>query len=447
MAGALRRRVVLQRLTALAAAATVSVLTTACGGRSARRVRSPSEPVTLVEWNFTQTRVAWQQDALRRYQQAINPELRIRWVTLPYNELHEKLLMTVLAGSGGPDLADVEISAFARFLKDPRPGFLPLNDRLARAGALDALYQPAATDPWSWNGQIYGLGNELNVCLWCYNWPLLERYDIDVPITSWAQFAAAGKALSQRSRGQAVLMDFMDLDWADWWMRTLEGGGGCFDARGVPTLDNEVAIAALQYGRDAVHRDRWSITSPSGNAYNAALLNGRIASLLGPSWRFSGFLQQALPMTTGWWHLQLMPRWSPEGGGAATLGGTGVCAMRNGRVPDLAADFLVWAHTTPAAVLADFRSRQVWPTLKAALAAPELAQPIAFFDRQNIGQLIREAAPRIPRWYNSPYWAEVTDAVVRLGITPAMHDTVAPAAALRAAQGAARSLIAVERAT
>ncbi len=441
-----QRRAFLKGMGAIAATTAVGILSTACSSSPSPGESSRSTgKIILEEWNFSETRIAWQKKALQLYQKT-HPNVDITWVTLPYGEMHEKLLMTVMARTGSPDIADVEISAFSRFLKQKEPGFVSLNSRLQAIGAIDKLYGPSATDPWTWAGNIYGLGNELNVCLWCYNWQTLQQYNINLPITTWDQFAEEGKALYSRSGGKVVLMDFMDLGWGDWWMRTLEGGAGFFDSKGQPILTSEMGIKSLQYAYDAVYKDKWSITHPVGNAYNAALLDKSIASILGPSWQFSGFVRQALPNTSGWWMLQLMPRWTPNGGGAATWGGTGVCAMRGGRYPEQAADFIVWEHTTPDAVIFDFKERNVWPTLKDAWSAPDFTQPIPFFNNQNVGKLIQQAAPLIPKWYNSPYWAEVTDAAVRLGITPAMHNLTSPEQALRDAQNNSLYLISVESA-
>lgn len=448
MARVLRRREVLRAAAALAVAGAAGMLT-ACGSSAPSSKPAAGKaggPVTLEEWNFSSTRVAWQQEALKVYQQKVNPDFNINWVTFPYGEMHEKLLMTSIAGTGGPDIADVEISAYSRFLKEKNPGFVALNSRLNKINALPNLYQPSATDPWTWKGQIYGLGNELNVTMWTYNWQLLQQYKVNLPITTWEQFAEEGKALHSRSQGKVVLMDFNDLSWGYWWMMNLEGGGGFFNSQAEPIMDNEMGVKTLQYQQDAVYKDKWSITSPAGNAYNAALQNRSIASILGASWEFAGFTQQALPSTKGWWTVDLMPRWASGGSGAATYGGTGVAAMQVGKAPDAAADYVVWEHTTPEAVLFDYKIRQTWPTLKTAWSAPELTAPIPFFNNQRVGLVVQKAAPMIPKWYNSPYWAEVTDAIVRLGITPAMHNETSAKDALQSAQQNSQYLIKVESA-
>ncbi len=438
MATRIGRRALLKRASALVATTALGALAVACTpaaspSPTAKTAPASAGPIVLEEWNFSKTRIAWQQDALKVYQKT-HPDIDVHWVILPYNEMHEKLLMTVLAGTGAPDIGDVEISAFSRFLKQKNPGFVSLNSRLQPLNALNNLYTPSATDPWTWNGQVYGLGNELNVCLWCYNWQVLKQYNVKVPIQTWDDFANEAKVLYSNSGGKVVLMDFNNLGWGDWWMQVLLAGGGFFDKDGRPALDSEASMKVLQYQYDAVYKDKWSITTPAGNSYNAALLDKSIASILGPSWQFSGFVQQALDQTKGWWMLQLMPKWTPNGVGAATWGGTGVCAMSVGKYPDQAADFVVWEHMTPEAVLFDYKERNTWPTLKTAWTAPELKQPIPFFNNQNVGELIQQAAPLMPKWYSSPYWAEVTDAMTRIGITPAMNNVTTPQSSLHNAQ-------------
>ena len=389
MESGLRRRAVLRSVVALATATALGGLAAACASGPAPG--RTSGPVRLEEWNFGTSRVWWQQDALKLYQKE-HPDVDVHWVTLPYGEMHEKLLMTVLAGTGSPDIAELEISAFSRFLKQKQPGFVPLNGRLHGARAIDNLFGPSATDPWSWQDQIYALGNELNVCLWAYNWQILQQDNIKLPITTWDEFSRAGQEVYQASNGTTVLLDFMDLGWGDQWIRALEGGSGFFDSEGRPILTDQVSVKSLQYAYDAVYRDKWSMTSPVGNSYYTALQSRNIASLLGPPWRISGDLNQNLPSTSGWWNVQLLPRWTPNGAGAATWGEP-VCAMRGGKYPEQAADFVVWEHTTPEAVLADFDRRQVWPTLKPAWSDPGLLSRF----RSSTIRRWESSSPRPPR--------------------------------------------------
>src|SRR5581483_8799579 len=192
----------------------------------------------------------------------------------------------------------------------------------------------------------------------------------------------------------------------------------------------------------------WSLrTQQSLQSYNVALAQGQIATLLGPSWNFSGFVQQNIPQTKGKWHLQPMPRWTADGSRTATWGGTGVSVLKISPYVEEAIDFVTFEHTTPEALLNDFQIRQVWPTYKPAFNSPLLNQPLPFFDNQKVGDLIKEVSPEIPKWYNSPYWPETTDALTRLGVTNCLlNPDVTPEQALNDAQNQAKKIIGFETA-
>jgi arabinosaccharide transport system substrate-binding protein len=397
---------------------------------------------TLNFWAFSDTRIAWQKHAFDLYKQQFKPDFEINWLILPYNQMHDKVMITAQAQSGGPDIADIEISQFSRFIKGDVI-FVDITPKLQQRNLLDKFYRASATDPWSWQDKVYGLGNELNTCLMSYRWDIYEKAGIQTPIETWDDFVEKAKKFHQDTGN--VLIDMAYTDWGQWWMMTLQQGGGFFGPDGQPTLDAPPGIDTLAWMKRGI-TDGWSILHPTGQGYNVALGSGAIASLLGPSWQFSGFTQQNLPKTAGKWHLQPFPRWVPNGSRTATWGGTGVCVLKTSDMADEASDFVIWEHTSPEALLFDFKERQVWPTFKPAFDNPALNQPIPFFDNQRVGDLIKEVSPEINKWYNSPYWPETTDACVRVGITPALQTAQPADSALAAAQQAALKIITFESA-
>ena len=397
---------------------------------------------TLDFWAFSSTRIAWQKKAFELYKQEKKPDFDINWLILPYNQMHDKVMITAQAQSGGPDIADIEISQFSRFIKGDVI-FFDLTPKLQQANVLDQMYRPSATDPWSWQNKVYGLGNELNTCLMSYRWDIYEKAGVKTPIETWDDFVVQAKKFN-KDTGNA-LIDVEYTGWGQWWIMTLQQGGGFFGPDGQPALDAPPGIKTLSFQKQAI-TDGWSILRPTGQGYNVALGSGAIATLLGPSWNFSGFVQQNLPKTKGQWRLQPLPRWEPNGSRTATQGGTGVCVLKTSQMADAAADFVIWEHTNTPAVMFDFEERQVWPTYRPAFEDPRLTQPIPFFDNQRVGELIQQVSPEINKWYNSPYWPETTDAAVRVGITPALQTAQPAASALAAAQQQATRIIAFESA-
>ncbi|NYH92042.1 ABC transporter substrate-binding protein [Actinopolymorpha rutila] len=386
---------------------------------------------TLNFWAFTDTRIAWQKKAFERYKKEKNPDFEINWLILPFTQMHDQLLITAQAGSGGPDMADVEISQFPRFIKGSVL-FVDLAAKLKQMGEWDNLYHPSATDPWSWRGHTYGIGNELNACLLSYRWDVWKKAKVDTNVTTWEHFVEEAKRF-HRDTG-SYLIDQAYLDWSQWWMQTLQQRGGFFRPNGRPALDSPEGVRTLAWMQNAM-REGWSTLRPAGQSYNVALEQGKIASLLGPSWQFSGFVQQNIPQTKGKWHLMPFPRWEAGGPRTATWGGTGVTVLKTGKYAEEARDFVLWEHTNSQALLTDFGIRQVWPTYKPAFADKRLSEPLPFFDNQRVGALIHEVSPEIPTAYMSPYWPETTSTFVRVGLTPPMQNLhMAPRSALTNAQ-------------
>jgi arabinosaccharide transport system substrate-binding protein len=399
---------------------------------------------TLDFWAFSDTRIFWQQKAWALYKQLKKPDFEINWLIFAYQQMHDKILITSQAGSGGPDIADIEISQFSRFIKGDSI-FVDLKPKLEAMGALDKLFTPSATNPWTWKGKIYGIGNELNTCLMSYRWDLLQKAGIKVPFATWDDFIEAGKKYHQDTG--KYLIDTSYYDWGYWWVMTLQQKGGFFGPDGQPTLNAPPAVNTLNHMQQAI-KDGWSIPRPLVASYNGAIADGTFATILGPSWNFSGFTQESAPNTKGKWHLQPLPVWTPGGSRTATWGGTGVSVLKTSQNAEEAMDFVLFEHTTPQALLHDFDERQVWPTYKPALDDPRLSQPLAFFDNQKVGELIKEVSPEINVWYNSPYWPETTDASVRVGITPAVlqANTITAEQAMNNAQHEALSIISFETA-
>src|SRR5690348_14994848 len=212
-------------------AASSSAFLSACSG---------SPPIgtkkVLNFWAFSDTRTAWQKKAWELYKQQKQPDFEINWLTFPYQQMHDRLLITAEAGSGGPDIADIEIGQFSRFIKAKKPLFVDLAPKLTQMGVLDQLYAPSATDPWTWQGKIFGMGNELNTCLWSYRWDVLQKAGIQTPIATWNDFAEAARKLHRDTGNYLLDQPYLDSSW--WWLMTLQQKGGYFGPSGQPTLNS-----------------------------------------------------------------------------------------------------------------------------------------------------------------------------------------------------------------
>lgn len=398
-----------------------------CGGGQAG-----SEGDALEFWAFDEgranlARAALQTDAWKEAQGDINVNFRI----FPYEQMHDKLLTALVSGKGAPDIADVEISRFSNFIKGDELPFVDLSDRIG--GDIDDVYKPAATDPWTWQGKIYGVGNELNTCVLAYRSDIMDDAGVRTPFETWDQVVEAGREVSNEERKMFALHD---LAFGDHYMLSQNSGTTFFDEDGNYIGDNEPNVTALQFLHDMVYDSGVAGIAPVIASddwyppqYRQAFAAGRFVALFGPPWHLS-FLPTDVKEQAAQWRVQQLPSGLGEGLPTANFGGTGQCITTQCQNVDAAYELVRIANLTTEGVMADFEARTAYPAYRPAYEDPALNEPNDYFGGQKIGQIYSDLAPDLPPFNQSTVWGQATEALVREAITPVMQDKKDAQAAL-----------------
>ena len=102
-----------------------------------------------------------------------NPDKQIKltYSVLPYEDMHNKLLIALQAGTGAPDMADIELGKFANFLKG-EPQLVSLNDAIAQYK--DNVVQ-SRLDIYTKDDNCYGLDFHVGASMTYYNAEILEK--------------------------------------------------------------------------------------------------------------------------------------------------------------------------------------------------------------------------------------------------------------------------------
>ncbi len=374
---------------------------------------------TLEFWAFANERLGFVKDAMQAH-----PEITINYRVFPYQEMHDKLLAAVTSGRGAPDIVDVEISRFGGFLKGDTVPFVPLNDKIGTD--LDSLYQTAATDPWSWKGKIYGVGNELNCCLLAYRKDVMSDLGAQTPFNTWSDVIAAGKKVA--AAGKSKLFALHDLHFGDYYILTQSAGSQLFDESGAFVGDNDAGVSAMQWLQDQVYKEQIAGIAPAdaqnmwnGPAYWAAFKAEQFVGTFGPPWHI-GVWMANVPDQAGKWTVQPLPKGLGAGKPSASFGGTGQCIPTQSKNQDAAWQVIKAANFSKEGALSDFKSRTVFPAYKPAYDLPELKAPNAYFSGANFGEIYSTVAPTLVPFRQSPGWPDASDAVNRLVITPVMQN-------------------------
>jgi arabinosaccharide transport system substrate-binding protein len=361
------------------------------------------------------------------------PNVTINFREFPFNEMHDKLLAALASGQGAPDIADVEIGRFSQYLKGERVGFVPLNDRIG--SEIENVYKPAAVDPWSFGGQIYGVGNELNAVVLAYRVDVVEAAGGEHPFDTWDQVIEVGKKIA--ADGETKTFALHDLAWGDFFQMIQHAGSSFFDAEGNYQADGPLGVEALTFLHDLIYTHEVAAIAPAlanddwmPPVYWAAFKANKFTMLWGPPWHI-GRIMIDLPEQSGKWALQKLPTGLGESKATANFGGTGQCITEQSEYADIAWDLIAAGNLTAEGNLNDFTARTVYPAYIPTYERPELQEPSEYFGGAQVGQLYASVAPDLPPFYQSPSFFDATDALERVVITPVMNDEKQPEEALK----------------
>jgi len=378
---------------------------------------------TLEVWGFDQGRLNFAKNAaqLPAFKDKY-PNVTVNFRQFPFAEMHDKLLAALVSGQGAPDVAEVEIARFSQFLKGERVPFVPLTQRIG--AEIDNIYKPAASDPWSWGGEIYGLGNELNAVVLTYRKDLLDNLGVETPFETWDQVIDAGKKIV--AGGETKAFAIHDIHFGDWFQMAQHAGTSLFDAEGNYQGDNPLSVQAMQFVHDLVFKHQIAGIAPAdaqndwfGPAYWAAFKANKFSMLYGPPWHIGG-LQVNVPEQEGKWAAQRLPTGLGDSRPTANFGGTGQCITEQSQNQDIAYDLIAAGNLSVDGNLYDFKQRTVYPSYIPTYERPELKEASPYFSGTKIGELYASVAPELPPFNQSPAFFDATEAMVRIVITPVM---------------------------
>lgn len=375
-------------------------------------------------WAHWDQGIQWLINAMQNYNFP-KSNITVKKVVYPFDEVHNKMLAACNAGAGVPDIMRVEQGRFSAFLKGEMC-FIDLKNRIGNK--MNDLILGSAVDYWSWKGQIYGIGNELNVCSLTYRKSVLDEVGAKTPFESWDDIRKAG--LELKAKKNMSIISWHDTHDGDFQILLFAAGGEMFDKDGEFGGASELGVDILAMMHEMIHKEKTAIAAPvTGDStwappiYWEAFRKDQIASTIGAPWHNGnlGREDKIGPSQSGQWRLQGLPKGFGANKRTATHGGTSLSIPKGAKHPDEAWEIIEFTHLTNA-VLQDFDERGVMVTYKPALTDPKVTKPWEYYGGQKIGELYGEIAQDMPRIYQSPWAPEIHKAFTDLVITPILRD-------------------------
>jgi multiple sugar transport system substrate-binding protein len=312
---------------------------------------------------------------------------------------YTKLQNAIKAGSGVPDIAQVEYYALPQFA---------LGGSLADLGA-DGLsgdqsqFSAAVWDSVQVSGKVVGLPQDTGPMALFYNKTVFDKYGLTVP-TTWAQFAADATKLHAANPKEYLTNDTGDpgfttsMIWA--------AGGHPYVVSGTSGVTINLADAGSQKfvslwsplvgGGDLAPIPSWS------NQWYTGLSNGTIAGLVTGGW-MGVDLESGVPTGKGDWRVAPMPEWTAGTAANSENGGSADSVLAASKNQAAAAAFLQWISTGQGAQLS--ASTGDFPASSTILNSSSWQnQPQAYFGGQAINQVLSKAsADVLPGWSYLPF--------------------------------------------
>ena len=256
-----------------------------------------------------------------------------------------KITNALKAGSGAPDVAEVEF--------DELPSF-EVTDNLVNLAKYGADSVQSDFVPWAWQevsqgSAVYAMPGDSGPVALYYNSKLLSQYGITPP-TTWAQFATDAATLHSKDPS-AYITNFAGTDLQ--WILTLMAQDNAFPFQysggSKVTIDwtGPAQEAFASYWQALLSAHEVNATGDVDATSFTDMDKGIDATWLSSAWGPSYFAPDA-KATLGDWRAAPLPQWTAGADVAANWGGSTYPVFSQSQHPAQAAEFTEWLNSSAA---------------------------------------------------------------------------------------------------
>ncbi|MBF4583441.1 sugar ABC transporter substrate-binding protein [Curtobacterium sp. VKM Ac-2865] len=377
-------------LSALAIGVTAAIALAACssGGSSSGGSASDIDSAlakggTLTYWSWTPSAKAQVAAFEKQY-----PKVDVKLVNAGTGaDQYTKLQNTIKAGSGAPDVAQVEYYAIPQF---------SLSESLLDLSSygFDGLESKFAASTWSsvTNGdKVYGLPQDSGPMALFYNKKVFDANGITVPKT-WDEYVTAAEKLHQSDPDAYIAADSGDAGFTT--SMIAQAGGTPFTTKGdkvTVNLQDKGTEKWTSTWNELVEKKLLAKTVGWTDDWYKQLGNGQIATLITGAW-MPGNLEASVADAKGDWRVAPMPTYDGSKAVTANNGGSAEVVMKQTKNPALAAGFLKWLNSSKASTKI-FMESGGFPSTTADLESSAfLNEEPEYFGGQKINEVLVDAS-------------------------------------------------------
>jgi len=303
---------------------------------------------------------------------------------------YTKLQNAIKAGSGVPDVAQIEYYALPQFAVS---GSVQSLDGYG-FDSLKSDYASAVGDAITVNGSLDALPQDTGPMALFYNEKIFKQYGLTVP-TTWDQYVADAVKLHAANSSEYITSDTGDPGTAT--SMIWQAGGKPFTVTGATSVTINTADSGTQ--KWAAEWDQLeekgllAQTAGWSSQWFTQLGNGQIASLVTGAWMPDN-LETSAAAGSGDWRVAPMPTYTAGTAASAENGGSSYAVMKGSSNALVAAGFVQFLATQPGEQI--LANEGGFPALTSILNSSSfLDQDPAYFGGQKINQVLSAAAASV----------------------------------------------------
>jgi multiple sugar transport system substrate-binding protein len=314
---------------------------------------------------------------------------------------YTKLRTTLQAGTGAPDVAQMEFQYIPEFtitngLVDLRPyGAEALKDKFV---------------DWTWsqasgpNGEVWAYPQDTGPMGMLYRDDIFQENGITPPAT-WDEFAAAARAFHQ-ANPDSVIVNIASNDPGAFMGLLWQAGARPFEVVS-PTevrinVNDEKSKQVAALWEPLIKEGAVSADPDFTDEWYRRLADGTYASWQVGAWG-PVFLQGIAKDTSGSWRAADLPQWTAGANAAGNWGGSTSAVITGTQNPIAAAKFAEFINTDPASAKMFATEQFFFPATTALLADPEfIGLAPDFYGGQQVNQLFADINDNVDRTFTWP---------------------------------------------
>ncbi|CBG67922.1 putative substrate-binding transport lipoprotein [Streptomyces scabiei 87.22] len=314
---------------------------------------------------------------------------------------YTKLRTALKAGSGAPDMVQIEYQAIPTFtitdsLLDLRPyGAAKLKDRFV---------------DWTWGqvsgakGEVWAIPQDTGPMGLLYRKDIFDKHGIDVPGT-WDEFAEAARKL-HKADPDVYLTNLAPSQPAAWHGLLWQAGAKPYTTSGkgdiTISVDDAVSKKLGAYWGGLAKEGVVSTDPDFTDGWYAGLNKGKYATWITAAWG-PAFLSGSAKATAGKWRAAPLPQWDAAKPSAGNWGGSTTAVIRSTKNPVAAAVFAQFLNSDPTTAKMFATEQFFFPATKALLADQDFVSDApSFYGGQKVNQVFADVSATVDPSFQWP---------------------------------------------